>query len=140
MELQQFVALVAHAQRAAGRQIDLHGVAVVDQGGLGAGVVKIERRQILLDGLADVDRALALALRTGLEGRVHLGPMGRAMVGVIAPMGCLAGLAGHRGTGQQGGGEARRHIEEVRIVMVRSPGKWPNKQKRPKCTSGNHLF
>ena len=96
MELQQVIAPPHHRDGVAGRQIDLHRVAVVDHREAGGLVVELDRLQLNLDAAANVDRALPLAGRALGEFRLELPPdfgATRALVGPVCGVPCGGAMA-----------------------------------------------
>ena len=87
MELQQpIVSSRPDREHAAVVDVHLYGVAVVDDGIDVLGPCDVQRRQLRLDGLADVDWRLLAADGAGAIGGIEVAPFGRTVGAFIAPM------------------------------------------------------
>src|SRR6266567_6480417 len=93
MHLQQLVGGVAEFQRASFGEIELDGMAIVDDGVGALAPRKLQRRQLRLDGGADIDRRLLRADRAGLAGSVKVAPLGWARCTLVTPMRTFGGKA-----------------------------------------------
>src|SRR5262249_44743369 len=125
VKLQQSVAVIGDADRAAGRQIHLDGVAIVDDAQWTYLILKIDGRKLGLLSRGDVDGCLPFAGATGLELWLQAGPLRRTMLLAISPV----GLLGARGRddhereqqGSNGGLCAERHAFLPRSCLAFSP-------------------
>ncbi|MNH11352.1 hypothetical protein D3C79_708650 [compost metagenome] len=102
----ELLELKAHAielQAAAGGIVDLHRVAVVDQGLATRQVVELQRRQLGLHQTREVDRRLVAAGALAIF-RGQAGPFRRAGLAAVFPVHCGSegGGAEQQGAGQQG--------------------------------------
>lgn len=87
MELQQpIVSSRSDREHAAVAGVHLDGVAVVDDGIDVLGPCDVQRRQLRLDGLPDVDWRLLAADGADAIGGIEVAPFGRAVGAFIAPM------------------------------------------------------
>ena len=93
MHLHQLVGGIAELQRAALGEIELDGVAVVDDGIGGLAPRQFQRRQLRLHGGADIDRRLLGADRAGLVGGIEVAPFGRTRRALVAPVRAFRGKA-----------------------------------------------
>jgi hypothetical protein len=93
MKLQQVITLIAAAEFAAGRHVDLDGVAVVDDFAVGFLPVECDRRNFGFDCAGDVERRLLRAGRAGGIVGTERTPMVGAMLALIAPMPLLGEAA-----------------------------------------------
>jgi hypothetical protein len=95
MHLQQLVGGIAELERAALSEVELDGMAVVDDGVGALGPGHFQGRELRLDGVvADIDRRLLGADRAGAVGGIEIAPLAGTVDALIAPM--------------SGGGEAAR--------------------------------
>ena len=86
VELDQFVGLAGERDGALA-DADLQGVAVVDDAEIGRAVAELDRLQIDLDAILDVDGRLPFAGGANLVLRVEIGPVLRLASAFIAPVG-----------------------------------------------------
>jgi len=88
MELDELIGVVANPKRAAGIDIDLDAVTIVDDVQRARAIIEVERREPLVLGVtrSDIDRRLCLPVAASRKLRVEIGPMGRPPLARIRPM------------------------------------------------------